>query len=180
MIGCLSCRQLLVSIALGAILSGCAAHQPTPPREEPQPLDESFDVLSLGVEELPLPKEARTERPADTTAVVVEQGATSDTTRAEELVPGYRVQVCATPDEATARAYYHDALMKFLDQGVYLRFDSPYYKVRIGDCKSRFEAEELQKRVQKSGFPDAWVVRTKVYANPQLRPREGEEPSQEP
>ena len=174
--GRLGLAMLLVTLA------GCAAHRggSGPGTRQPPPLDESFDVLSLGVEQLPLPEQPVPSGGRDTSFVSAVESTRVDTSAAEEMVPGYRVQVCATPDEATARAYYHDALMKFLDQGVYLRFDSPYYKVRIGDCKSRFEAEELQKRVQKAGFPDAWVVRTRVYANPDLRRREDREPPAQP
>ncbi|NOZ57631.1 MAG: SPOR domain-containing protein, partial [Calditrichaeota bacterium] len=129
-------------------------------------LNEDFDVSSLGIEKIPLP---RTATGAGQQGTSGQTQTTQDTLQSAEsqLVLGYRVQICATPDEQEARSYLHEAILKFPDQGVYLTFDSPYYKVRVGDCKSRFEAEELQKLVQKNGFPDAWVVRTKVYANPE-------------
>ncbi len=155
-------------VTLALLTFGCAAHKPVTrqPQAEAK-LDESFDPSSLGVEKFPV--EAPKVIPGQKSPATGSTELAEDTLKAPEsqLVLGYRVQICATPDEQEARSYLHEALLKFPDQGVYLTFDSPYYKVRVGDCKSRFEAEELQKRVQKNGFPDAWVVRTKVYANPE-------------
>lgn len=79
-----------------------------------------------------------------------------------EVAWGWRVQICALTDEGQARNVYMSALLKF-DEHVYLTYDSPYYKVRIGDCLSRYEADELQRLASEKGFDDAWVVRTKVY-----------------
>jgi hypothetical protein len=167
----------LGAVALALVFGGCAVRKEAVKGHQTEPAqDESFDLLSLGIEELPLSEVETQQTLADTSkaAPLALQPVSSGTE--EDMVPGYRVQLCATPDEAAARAYYHDALMKFMDLGVYLQFDSPYYKVRVGDCKSRFEAEELQKRVQQSGFPDAWVVRTKVYVSPPARGGESETP----
>jgi len=80
-------------------------------------------------------------------------------------IPGYRVQLISTRDEEEARAIKRDALFTF-DENVYLTFDDPYYKVRVGDCSSRYQAEELQKEAVKKGFLDAWVVRTKIRNQP--------------
>ena len=165
----------LALVAVALLGTGCAAHRPAPKETKHEAtLNEDFDVSSLGIEKIPLP---RTTTAAGQKATSGQTAAAQDTIRRSEsqLILGYRVQICATPDEQEARSYLHEALLKFPDQGVYLTFDSPYYKVRVGDCKSRFEAEELQKLVQKDGFPDAWVVRTKVYANPQAVRKASEE-----
>ncbi|MBN1351859.1 SPOR domain-containing protein [candidate division KSB1 bacterium] len=78
-----------------------------------------------------------------------------------EMVWGWRVQICAFRNELDARSVQREALLKFEDQ-VYLTYDSPYYKVRIGDCLSRYEADDLQQIAIEKGFDDAWVVKTKV------------------
>ncbi|MBC7188524.1 MAG: SPOR domain-containing protein [Calditrichaeota bacterium] len=77
------------------------------------------------------------------------------------LLPGYRVQIISTPFEEVAREVRKEALLKF-EEPVYMVFDAPYYKVRVGDCLSRFEAEELQQKAIEKGFGQAWVVRTMV------------------
>lgn len=88
-----------------------------------------------------------------------------------EMVWGWRVQICALSDEVAARAVFIDAHLKF-DEQIYLTYDSPYYKVRIGDCLSRYEADDLQKIAVERGFDDAWVVRTKVYKLDETRQEE--------
>ncbi|MCI0512484.1 SPOR domain-containing protein [candidate division KSB1 bacterium] len=83
-----------------------------------------------------------------------------------EMVPGWRVQVCAVTDEASARQIQRlaeDIFETYADYKVYLTYDSPYYKVRIGDCTSRFEVDRLLQIVNENGFTDAWIVRTNVY-----------------
>ncbi|MDZ7373565.1 MAG: SPOR domain-containing protein [candidate division KSB1 bacterium] len=162
-------RPLVVAAVVLSLVAaiGCAPRGRIGPAigESGVEQDESFDPLALGIEELPIPQAVTAEGRRDTSRSAAQE-ASPRVGPADEMVPGYRVQLCATPDETEARAHYHEALLKFPDQGVYLQFDGPYYKVRVGDCRSRFEAEELQKRVRESGFPDAWVVRTRVYTAP--------------
>jgi cell division septation protein DedD len=74
---------------------------------------------------------------------------------------GYRVQLTATRNEQEARTVYNEAVMK-LGGEVYMPFDDPYYKVRVGDYISRYRAETAQQQAIEKGFVDAWVVRTLV------------------
>jgi len=82
-----------------------------------------------------------------------------------EETDGFRVQICAVADEIKAKQVQRDAIMQFLNEEVYLDYHAPYYKVRIGNCLTRYEAEQLQQLVIKKGFADAWVVRTIVKTN---------------
>jgi len=79
-----------------------------------------------------------------------------------EEIEGFRVQICAVSGEEQAKRIQRDAIIQFIDKNVYLKYDSPYYKVRIGDCATRYEAEQLLKLASKKGFADAWVVRSKI------------------
>ncbi len=76
---------------------------------------------------------------------------------------GYRVQILQTQDAEEARTVQSDAIVE-LDAEVYPIFDSPYYKVRVGDFLIRAEAEELLQRVIAKGYKSAWIVRTKINA----------------
>lgn len=40
-----------------------------------------------------------------------------------------------------------------------ISYDAPYYKLYIGDCRDRAEAENVLAQVKKSGYNDAWIVR---------------------
>ncbi len=82
-----------------------------------------------------------------------------------EEIDGYRVQICAIAEEDQARSIQREAMLRFMDQNVYLRYDNPYYKVRVGDCLSRYDAEQLQNLAVEKGFTDAWVVRTRIKPN---------------
>ena len=82
-----------------------------------------------------------------------------------EETDGFRVQICAVVDEIKAKQVQHDAIMQFINEEVYLDYHAPYYKVRIGNCLTRYEAEQLQQIVIKKGFADAWVVRAKIKTN---------------
>ena len=76
-------------------------------------------------------------------------------------IPGFRVQIFVSRDEFETRQIEEQALMSF-DESVYLIFDSPNYKIRVGDCRSRSEANELRQRAVGLGYKDAWVVQCKV------------------
>jgi len=48
--------------------------------------------------------------------------------------------------------------------GVYIDGDPPYFKVRVGDCLTRADAEQLAALLRsKKGYPEAWVVETLVH-----------------
>lgn len=133
---------------------------------------EDFDPESLG--EYELSQDLLKETKVDVADIdqILKGGGKADSLRAVQ-VPGYRVQLISTRDEEEARAIRQNALLTF-DENVYLRFDDPYYKVRIGDFISRYKAEELQKKAVEKGFLEAWVVRANVLTRPESKEKEEE------
>ncbi|MCF7800380.1 MAG: SPOR domain-containing protein [Candidatus Marinimicrobia bacterium] len=74
---------------------------------------------------------------------------------------GYRVQIFITTDYLQALKL--DSLARTIwKEEVYMRFDSPYYKIRIGNEPRRDVAERLQQQAFRAGFRTAWVVRTEI------------------
>lgn len=149
----------LLALFLGcATLGGVAERKPKPERG----IKEDFDPLSLEDDELisELHEEKVTPSPKGQTQPPQPLKPPEPSPR--EGVPGYRVQICATSDEEKARAIKRKAMLRF-DERVYMVYDTPYYKVRVGDCRTRMEAEELKKKAIQKGFHDAWIVRTIVY-----------------
>jgi hypothetical protein len=74
----------------------------------------------------------------------------------------YRVQVYASkiPSEAT---FFADSIRTVLDsQKIYVEYQSPYYRVRIGHCSNFDEAEDLLNKLKKMGLDQAWVVKTRI------------------
>lgn len=77
-----------------------------------------------------------------------------------QLVKGYRVQI-SSANGADARAKTSADKVKFLalfpDVAAHDLWEAPSYKVRVGDCRTKFEAEQLKKLIQTS-FPFCFVV----------------------
>ena len=86
-----------------------------------------------------------------------------------ETVPGFRIQILATTeiDEANALRTEISNLPRI--DSVYVSYDSPYYKVRVGDFRSRPDANLLLKLLIESGYKDAWIVADRVFKNPFLK-----------
>jgi len=123
-------------------------------------VNEFFDPLILDEEDLKVKKTISIESKSDQ---VKEENTPSNTEyQKPETAPGYRVQICALSDEERAKDIQRDAILKFINEEVYLIYDSPYYKVRVGNCLTRHDADKLQQLAVEKGFDDAWVVRTKI------------------
>src|SRR3990172_7689147 len=121
---------------------------------------EDFDPSTLGDYDIDDSKPARSgDGPVRIDGIL--KGASQRDSVETRQQSGYRVQILSTRDEEEARNVRRDAILKFQDS-VYLMFDDPYYKVRVGDCISRFDADKLQEAAITKGFPEAWVIRTNV------------------
>jgi hypothetical protein len=117
------------------------------------PQDESFDPLTLNDDEIGF---SSFRASVDTTV---------DTTMAREgpkQVNGFRVQIFAGADEQTARLVEEEARFEF-DTSVYLAYDPPNYKVRLGDFAERSDAEKIRREAYRKGYRDAWVVPDQVW-----------------
>ena len=83
-----------------------------------------------------------------------------------ETMPGFRVQIFANENISRANEVYNRAIFKFKER-VYLEYEAPNYKIRVGNCKTRAEATRLQIYIRENGFPDAWIIRTNIDLFPQ-------------
>lgn len=79
--------------------------------------------------------------------------------------PGFRVQVIAVDDQHRARLIESRVRDILQDQHhqIYMDYDAPQYKVRVGDFTMREEAVQLGEWLRQQGFYDSWVVRSKVF-----------------
>ncbi len=74
---------------------------------------------------------------------------------------GYRIQLISTQNLSEAISVKVEADSLFTTP-VYVDFEPPNYKVRIGNYLSADEAAVMQERMQKRGFKFAWVVPSKI------------------
>ncbi|MCG8608523.1 hypothetical protein MJD09_26480, partial [bacterium] len=63
-----------------------------------------------------------------------------------------------------ARSIRRRASRRF-DEKVYIVFEPPYYKVRVGNFDNWGEAGKTQKIAKENGFTDAWIVGAKAKRN---------------
>jgi cell division protein FtsN len=77
---------------------------------------------------------------------------------------GWRIQVFAAEDEATATEVARRAGEAVAGVPVYVQAEGPWFKVRLGDFATRAAAEPLRQRLVGLGWTEAWAVRTMVHA----------------
>lgn len=79
---------------------------------------------------------------------------------------GWRVQIFfGSGQKAMAQA--QNAKKKFLirygnKNGAYIVYESPFFKVRVGDFRTKAEAMYFKSQIKKT-FPQSWVIPDKVY-----------------
>jgi cell division septation protein DedD len=76
------------------------------------------------------------------------------------FTPGWRVQIFASASMVNADALAAKARAKFTEP-VYVEYEPPLYKVRVGDFLTKREAETMKTRVLAEDF-DAYVVESLV------------------
>ena len=77
------------------------------------------------------------------------------------LVKGYRVQIVISQN-VNELEVIQDKLMKSVDKKIYIIFELPNYKLRVGNFLNRKEAESFQKKIVRLGYRTAWVVPTMI------------------
>lgn len=78
--------------------------------------------------------------------------------------PGYRVQVFLG-DRRTAEETKRALLLKYPDLPVYLSWMAPNFRLRVGDLRTRLEAERLL-RDMKPSYPGSYIVRDDIEPPP--------------
>lgn len=85
-------------------------------------------------------------------------------------VEGYRVQIYFNSGNE-ARKSGENVRMSFLSKYsgtfAYLSFDQPYFKVRVGNFRTRIEAECFKKIIEKD-YPNSFVVKDFIVAPKQV------------
>jgi hypothetical protein len=63
--------------------------------------------------------------------------------------PGYRVMVVNTNDRSLAMEVKSKMMTEFSEHKSYLVYQSPYFKIQVGNFKTRQEAEELRNKIKR-------------------------------
>jgi len=73
---------------------------------------------------------------------------------------GYRIQIffdSGNNSKTKAQSIYEGFKAKYPDVGAYLSFKSPNYKVRVGDFRTRLDAQRFLNDIIDE-YPNAWII----------------------
>jgi hypothetical protein len=80
----------------------------------------------------------------------------------EETVQGFRIQVFSSSGVDEANLIKSLVQEKFPKDSVYVEYDAPVYKVRVGDFLNRYEANQRLPEFVSRGYRDAWIVPERI------------------
>jgi hypothetical protein len=153
-------------IACLALLPGCSGSKEAEPKRTAggssstalQRYERTFNPADYDADIKVVKQEEKTQRsvPAPTPLV---------TTAAPETVQGFRVQVLLTQEIDDAVKMKENVEQVLPGEWTYIVYDSPYYKVRVGNCEDRGSANPLVKKLNSLGFKEAWIVPDNVLKN---------------
>lgn len=75
----------------------------------------------------------------------------------KKTIAGYRVQLIANPTKASVVKVKTQFLGIHPDAKIYMTYFQPNYRLRVGDFKTKMEANQYLKTILHD-FPAAWVV----------------------
>jgi hypothetical protein len=84
--------------------------------------------------------------------------------KAFPYISGYRIQIYMASGNdglSNAKIVKEDFESDFKDMTAYITFREPYYRVRVGDYRTRLEANQLLKTIRKY-YQDAWIIQDKI------------------
>ena len=161
----------ILLLFIGAVLiAGCASSKkeikPSDTGVSESPYDESFDPLTLNDDDI---KISGNEQSAEDGQGTAEEDSSAQVTQNPVEMQkrfGFRVQIAATSSLEKATLVQQEIAAKFSDSDenikAYLIFESPLYKVRVGDSVDRDEANTLRDFMRENGYKDAFVVPSEI------------------
>ena len=88
----------------------------------------------------------------------------SNSMNADGLVKGYRIQVIISENQEDL-IEIKDNLEKVIKEKIYIQFELPNYKLRVGNFSSRKKAELYRNEIARLGYRSAWVIPTLIESD---------------
>ncbi len=159
-----SCCWILLLLAVALLACNPSPPPPVDPVEPPPtPPPPPAETVTPGegasqeeLENIPAPPPVRPEAEgwADTAPPPVPEPGARTTF-------GYRVQVYASATREGAERAAASARAA-LQEAVTVEYEAPFYKVRVGNCVTRHEAERLKERAVQEGYEGPFITETRV------------------
>lgn len=139
------------------------APPPVEPVAEEEPIVEPMVPEEVAVIPPPIEEEPAMPLPPPPPIATEEAYAPTETPAAAPgQVYGFRIQIFASSTTEGANRVADDARATFGNQSVYVDHLVPYYKVRVGDCLTREEAEAIRHQALNHGYVGAFIVETMI------------------
>ncbi len=173
----------LIALSFAVLGAGCTAVRKTPPTtkkaSEPYRIEkegtippvasdvkkevdheEKYEDLPVSDDDVPVEDIAADSVPA--LAPPVTQAPAGSVVTAQKTMQGYRIQIFASGSEPAARSVREAAEVR-IGVPAYVEVADGVYKVRVGNCPSRPEAEALLQKCRDAGYTDAWVAAGTIF-----------------
>ena len=166
----ISIYKILVILCISLILPGCQKKMIV--EEEKKPSSEPSEIDNIGFNPLEMPQDRQiipvkyprsgnisgfdelvetTDNQQDTIAKLIENIPDNTDTLNNQA---YRIQIFTTKVYGDARASLKIA-EEIFDRPLFLDYEVPYYKLRVGNFNDKEKAEEYQLRAKAAGYSDA-------------------------
>lgn len=93
----------------------------------------------------------------------------------QPTLQGFRVQIYSGSSRQVAMTIRNEIALAQPTFAVYLIYKQPSFRVRVGDFKTRLEAQKLLNEV-KAQYPSSFIVPDEVFLNPILPKPDEEKP----
>ena len=160
--------KLLLQLLSMVLIIGCASTKkelkPTDMGNIESPYDESFDPLTLNDDDITITPHDESFIDDDTS--LDEEGKAENLNQPIEMQKrnGFRIQISATSSLEKATLVQQEVSMKFTDNNLeaYLIYETPLYKVRVGDALDRDDATVIRDFMRENGYKDSFVVPSEI------------------
>lgn len=87
---------------------------------------------------------------------------------ARRSMPGFRLQVINTTNRGDAMEAKTKVYQLYPDLKAYLLYQSPYYRLKVGNFKTRQEAEDYRKSLSRDFNNTVFIVRDVIEVKPEI------------
>lgn len=85
----------------------------------------------------------------------------TEMSKAKSTLPGYRIQIFFSSQRAAAQEERQKFSAKYPEYEAYLIYQQPYFKIRVGDFRSRLDAYRFYQQIVKE-FQSVFIVADEV------------------
>jgi hypothetical protein len=79
---------------------------------------------------------------------------------------GYRLQLYTGTKQKPAHQIKAELITKYPEMPVYIVYEQPYFKVRVGNCYTKIEAWKLKNKLAEN-YPNSFIVKDEIEVCPE-------------